>query len=150
MMFLLMLLLAIHAGQDKEEAELKEEEKELLKERKRLMNKLSIPTDKPYLIRLYWNSPSIPKDTVIIDLPGLGANNRTTEATIADDMQVEAYLNVSPSVVFMLGKKGYIESKDVRTRIDNFIEANCAKSSPARLAFVINKADEITKHVTQQ
>ena len=148
-LFLVMLLLAIHAGQDKESERLTEEKKRLLQERKRLMTVLRIPTDKPYLIRLYWHSSSIPKNTVIIDLPGLGADNRTTDATIADDKQVEAYLDSAPSVVFLLGERGVVESEDIRTKINNFIEANSAKSSPARLSFVINKADLITRGISR-
>ena len=140
-MHLLMLLLATYVDQDKPADVLSETQKRLLKERKALMEKLHIPTDIAYVIRLYWHSDQIPEGTAIIDLPGLGATAQDGNGQMAHDKQVEAYLSKTPSLLFMLGTDGTIQNDSTKTRVDNFIDTNKEKASPARVLFVINKAD---------
>lgn len=142
-MFLLMLLLATYVEQDKPKEYLTEEQKKILESRKGLMGKLGISEDTAYVIRLYWHSENIPEKTVIIDLPGLGAAAQDGNGQMAHDKQVDSYLKNTPSLMFLLGSEGVIKNEKAKAKIDAFIETNKAKASPARLLFVINKADLI-------
>ena len=140
-MFLLMLLLATYVGQDMQEDDLSTEEAEVLKKRSSLMNALGIPTNIAYVIRLYWHSDQIPEGTVIVDLPGLGADTKNGNGQLVHDQQVDAYTTGVPCLMFVVNTTGTITNKEAREKLNLFIAQHSGKASSARLLFVMNKAD---------
>lgn len=143
-MFLFMLLLDTYVQQDKHNNEkLSADFRDAITERNALLNRLGIPTNKDYGIRLYWDSDLIPEKTVIVDLPGTGSASSDADGQLGHTKLVANYTAHAPSLLFLIKNTGLIE-KEAQNVLDTFLTANELKvNSSTRITFVMNKADKL-------
>ncbi|MBR5428361.1 MAG: dynamin family protein [Clostridia bacterium] len=140
-MFLLMLLLDTYVHQDKQGmGALSQDFEEVNIRRNRFLEQFGIPKDEDYGIRLFWHSEDIPRDTVLVDLPGTGSATVDNEKQITHDKLVARYTARASSLIFLFNENATIESV-AQNNLDSFIETNKPRMSPTRLILVMNKAD---------
>ena len=110
--------------------------------RNKLLKKIGIPCDQDYMIRLYWNSEHIPKNTVLVDLPGTGSATTTTQKHSGHSDLVANYLKNASSILCFFDDSVTF-GVDTKQNLITFTQSNKMKdfASSARLTFVLHKAD---------
>ena len=139
-LFLLMILFDTYIHQDKQESpDLPANYREANDMRGELLEEMGIPADQSYGIRLYWDSPKIQDDMVIVDLPGIGSAAVSTKKQADHTTLVMNYINNAPSLIFLIDTRGVLdhESKEL---LDAYLATRTEQSS-ARIIFAMNKAD---------
>lgn len=110
--------------------------------RNKLLEKISIPCDQDYMIRLYWNSEHIPENTVLVDLPGTGSATTTTQDHSSHSGLVANYLQKASSILCFFNENATL-GVDTKQNLITFTQSNKIKDfdSSARITFVLHKAD---------
>ena len=141
-MALLMVVLDAYVLQDRQEKQDQTEKYQVANQKRNaLLNKLGIPLDKDYGIRLYWSSDRIPDHSVLVDLPGTGGTTQSQHGHLGHSALVSAYLSQVDSLICLFGGSAEINPES-RNFISTFMETNELKgNSSTRITFVLNKAD---------
>lgn len=148
-MVLLMIVLDAYVFQDKRDtAGLKYQKANVLRDR--LLEKMGIPLNQDYGIRLYWHSEDIPDNTVLVDLPGLGSATQNTGDQLSHTNLTANFLAKASALLCFVNEKATLES-DTLELLNSFIKTNTLKGgSSARLTFVLHKADILEGRTADQ
>ena len=158
-MVLLMILIDTYVYQDRQldsNIDIEEEYQEAFNEliikfqdvndmRNELLQKIGIPINKDYMIRLYWNSEHIPPNAVLVDLPGTGSATVTTTEQIGHSELVNNYIQSASSILCFFDSKVTFDA-DTKQILRTFVQSNKLKdfASSTRLTFILHKADTYT------